>query len=102
MNAATTVCCLGLRVGDPNDEVLGAWLAKKSMREVYLADDPHDAAMLLDKAITGSLEDDVPEIQSLGRILASWRDEILAHHATTRPRVERSDAGRHDRGDRPT
>ncbi|HEX2273182.1 MAG TPA: transposase [Acidimicrobiales bacterium] len=26
---------LGLRVGDPHDEVLGAWLAKESVRDVY-------------------------------------------------------------------
>jgi transposase len=35
---------LGLRVGDPHDEVLGAWLAKESVRDVYLTDDPDDAA----------------------------------------------------------
>ena len=44
---------LGLRVGDPNDEVLGAWLAKESVRDVYLADTPAEAAVLLDKAIAG-------------------------------------------------
>jgi len=73
---------LGLRVGDPNDEVLGAWLAKESVREVYLTDDRDDAALLLDKAITGCVADDVPEIVSLGRTLAAWRAEILAHHDT--------------------
>ena len=73
---------LGLRVGDPHDEVLGAWLAKESVRDVYLADDPDEAAVLLDKAIAGCLNDDVLEIQSLGRTLAAWRAEILAHHAT--------------------
>lgn len=73
---------LGLRVGDPNDEVLGAWLAKESVRDVYLTDDPADAAVLLDKAITGCVNDDVLEIQSLGRTLQAWRAEILAHHHT--------------------
>jgi transposase len=73
---------LGLRVGDPHDEVLGAWLAKESVRDVYLTDDPADAALLLDKAIRGCLDDDVFEIQSLGRTLAAWRTEILAHHQT--------------------
>src|SRR5680860_1506001 len=29
---------LGLRVGEPDDEVLGAWLAKESVRGVYLAE----------------------------------------------------------------
>ena len=28
----------GLRVGDPHDEVLGAWLAKESVRSVYLTE----------------------------------------------------------------
>ncbi len=74
---------LGLRVGDPNDEVLGAWLAKESVRDVYLTDDPAQAALLVDKAIAGCAEDDVAEIQALGRTLAAWRSEILAHHETS-------------------
>jgi transposase len=73
---------LGLRAGDPYDEVLGAWLAKESVRDVYLTDDPTDAAVLLDKAIAGCTGDDVAEIRSLGRTLARWRPEILAHHTT--------------------
>jgi transposase len=73
---------LGLRVGDPNDEVVGAWLAKESVRDVYLTDDPDEAELLLDKAIVGCAEDDVEEIRSLGRTLAAWRTEILEHHNT--------------------
>jgi transposase len=73
---------LGLRVGDPHDEVLGAWLAKESVRDLYLADTWRDARTLLDKAIAGCLADDVPEIVSLGHTLKSWRQEILAHHTT--------------------
>ncbi|MDQ6848598.1 MAG: ISL3 family transposase [Actinomycetota bacterium] len=73
---------LGLRVGDPNDEVVGAWLAKESVRDVYLAEDRKDAALLIDKAIAGCVADDVEEIRSLGHTLASWRTEILAHHDT--------------------
>ena len=73
---------LGLRVGDPHDEVLGAWLAKESVRDVYLTDDPAEAEVLLDKAISGCRADDVPEIRSLGETLARWRTEILAHHHT--------------------
>ncbi len=73
---------LGLRVGDPNDELLGAWLAKESVRDVYLADNPADAATLLDKAIVGCTGDEVPEVRSLGGTLTSWRSEILAHHDT--------------------
>jgi transposase len=73
---------LGMRVGDPNDEVLGAWLAKESVRDIYLTEDPDDAATLVDKAITGCADDDVEEIQTLGRTLESWRTEILEHHNT--------------------
>ena len=73
---------LGLRVGDPHDEVLGAWLAKESVRDVYLTEDPAVAAVLLDKAIVGCAADDVEEIRSLSSTLASWRTEILAHHRT--------------------
>jgi transposase len=73
---------LSLRVGDPNEEVLGAWLAKESVRDVYLADNPTDAELLLDKAIVGCLDDEVEEIRSLGKTLKSWRTEILAHHDT--------------------
>jgi transposase len=71
---------LGLRVGDPHDEVLGAWLAKESVRDVYLTEDPAVAVTLLDKAIAGCEADDVEEIRSLGNTLKSWRSEILAHH----------------------
>ena len=73
---------LGLRVGDPHDEVLGAWLAKESVRDIYLADNWRQARTLVDKAIVGCLADDVPEIVSLGKTLKSWRAEILAHHTT--------------------
>ena len=73
---------LGLRIGDPDNEVHGAWLAKESVRDVYLTDDPREAEILLDKAILGCLEDKVPEIQSLGRTLKRWRSEILNHHIT--------------------
>ena len=73
---------LGLRVGDPHDEVLGAWLAKESVCEVYLTDDAKVAALLLDKAIAACTADVVEEIRSLGNTLSSWRTEILAHHST--------------------
>jgi len=80
--AGTDRLLLGLRAGDPNDEVLGGWLAKEAVRDVYLAETWADARMLLDKAIAGCLADPVPEVRALGRTLKSWRREILAHHAT--------------------
>jgi len=73
---------LGLRIGDPHDENLGAWLAKESVRDVYLTDDPAEAALLLDKTIAACTGDEVEEIRTLGHTLASWRGEVLAHHAT--------------------
>ena len=73
---------LGLRVGDPHDEVLGGWLAKESVRDVYLTDDVETATELLEMAIARCKADDVDEIVSLGHTLARWRTEILAHHAT--------------------
>jgi transposase len=73
---------LGLRIGDPHDELLGAWLAKESVRDVYLTDDVREATVLLDKAITGCRADEVEEIRSLGNTLERWRTEILNHHRT--------------------
>ncbi|MGA9077401.1 MAG: transposase [Acidimicrobiales bacterium] len=73
---------LGLRLGDPDDEVLGAWLAKEYLRDVFLTDDPGEAAALLDRVIAGCLVDEVDEIVSLGNTLQRWRTEILAHHLT--------------------
>lgn len=73
---------LGMRLGDPDQEVLGAWLAKESVRDIYLTDDPTDAALLLEKTIEGCRTDSVQEVRSLGTTLARWRTEIVNHHAT--------------------
>jgi len=73
---------LGLRRGDPHDELLGAWLAKESVRDVYLTDDVKEAKILLNKAIVGCKADQVTEIRSLGATLSRWRPEILNHHRT--------------------
>ena len=43
---------------------------------------PSRRALLIDKVIAGCADDEVPEIRSLGKTLASWRTEILAHHDT--------------------
>jgi len=77
-----TRMALGRRLGDPHDEVLGAWLAKEYARDVYLTEDPAEAAVLLERFIAGCLANEVPEIVPLGRTLKTWRTEILAHHAT--------------------
>jgi transposase len=72
----------GLRLGDPHDEVLGGWLAREMVRDIYLTDSINLATVLLGRAIRACLHDDVPEIQSLGRTLRKWWTEILNHHRT--------------------
>jgi transposase len=73
---------LETRLGDPDGDVLGAWCAKESVRDVYLTNDPVEAELLLDKTIEGCRTDWVDEIRALGRTLTRWRSEILNHHAT--------------------
>jgi transposase len=73
---------LGLRRGDPRDELLGAWLAKESVRDIYLTERVGEAKVLLKKAIVGSKNDEVEEIRSLGDTLERWQTEILNHHRT--------------------
>lgn len=73
---------LGMRAGDPHDEVTGAWLAKESVRDVYLANSRADAEALLDKTIIGAVADDVAEIRALAATLKRWRPGILARFDT--------------------
>ena len=74
---------LGLRLGDPNDEVLGAWLAKEYARDIYLTDDRAEAAVLLDRLIIGCARrrgagDPKPRTHPH----STGGKQILAHHAT--------------------
>ena len=62
---------LGLRFGDPHGEVLGAWLAKESVRDLYLTDHPDQATTLLDKTIAGCQADEVADVRSLGKTLVT-------------------------------
>lgn len=71
-----------LRLGDPYDEVLGAWLAKEACRSIYAEKNVDMAAELLDDVITSCTEDPVAEIATFGRTLSRWRTEILNHHRT--------------------
>ncbi len=63
-------------------QVLGAWLAKEYLRDVYFTEDPGEAPVLLDRVIAGCLTDDVDEIVSSGNTLQHWRTQILAHDLT--------------------
>ncbi|HEV2070684.1 MAG TPA: transposase [Acidimicrobiales bacterium] len=82
MTSATGACCLACGWAIPSTRCWGRWLAKESVRDVYLAEYPAEAALLLDKAIAGCADDEVEEVRSLGNTLARWRTEILAHHDT--------------------
>ena len=73
---------VGLRAGDPDDEVLGAWPAKESVRDVYLAETRKEAHDLLAVAIYRCDIDPVPEVRALGKTLARWFPEILARFDT--------------------
>jgi len=72
----------GFRLGDPHDEVLGAWVEKETVRDVYLTDNINLATVPLARATTACQADEVPEICALGRTLSRWRPEILNHHRT--------------------
>ncbi len=72
----------GLRLGDPNDEVLGGWLAREMVRDIYLTDSINLATIVLGRTIRACLDDDVPELRSLGLTLRKWWTEILNHHRT--------------------
>jgi transposase len=73
---------LGLRAGDPNGEVNAAWLAKETVRDVYLAASRDDAQVLLAIATLRADTSPVPEIRALGDTLARWHNEILARFDT--------------------
>jgi transposase len=72
----------GLRAGDPDGEVAAAWVAKESVRDVYLAASRTDAFELLAFALWRCETSPVPEIRTLGNTLAKWFDEILARFDT--------------------
>jgi transposase len=69
--------------GDPTGHVQDAWVAKEYVRDVYLTNDPVEAAAALDRAITWCRDPDAgPELRTLAKTLTRWRAEILAHHDT--------------------
>lgn len=72
-----------LRDGDPDGEVRDCWVAKEKLRDVYLTDDPDQAAALLDNAIAWCVDEDSgPELRRLAKTLRRWRTQILNHHTT--------------------
>jgi transposase len=72
-----------LRDGDPDGEVQACWVAKEKLRDVYLTDDPDEAAERLDDALAWCVDaDSGPELRRLAKTLKRWRNEIVAHHTT--------------------
>ena len=72
-----------LNAGDPGGEVRTAWHAKEVVRSVYDISDASLAGEFVDQ-LSADLQDEScpPEVNSLGRTITRWRDQIVAwHHA---------------------
>jgi len=80
-----------LAVGDPDDEVGCAWVAKELVRDVFAT---HDRDLAARRLVTfyewvAHVEDD--EFTRPAATLSRWQDEILAYHDTgglSSPRAE--------------
>jgi hypothetical protein len=69
-------------------------VARKYLRDVYLTDDPNEAAVLLDRVIAGCLADEVDEIVSLGNTLKRWRTQTRLRRLNSPVAIpRRSDLG---------
>ena len=77
-----TASCSGCATATPTTSCSGAWLAKESVRDIYLTDDPKDAECSSTRPSSDARDDEVEEIRSLGDTLERWRTEILNHHRT--------------------
>ncbi len=72
-----------LEAGDPKGELRLIWHAKEALRGFYELGDPVTAESFLDDLIDDATDDCQPiEVRSLGKMLATWRAQILNwHHA---------------------
>jgi len=70
-----------LAAGDPRGDVKMAWHAKETVRQIYTHTDPKLAVEHVE-AVGRDLQDDScpPEVQSLGRTIIRWKDQIAAWH----------------------
>lgn len=70
-----------LRAGDPRGEVRMTWHAKEVVRSIYEITAPNVADDFVAQ-LAVDLQDDScpPEVNSLGRTIARWRDQIVAWH----------------------
>jgi hypothetical protein len=79
-----------LAAGDPRGEVKTAWHAKEVIRQIYAHTDADLAEVFVDR-LGRDLQDDScpPEVNSLGRTLLRWKDQIVASLGRPRPRRQR-------------
>lgn len=72
-----------LEAGDPRGEVRTAWHAKETVRSIYDIADPSTAVEFVAQLGADLQDESCPvEVQSLGRTLGRWLDQITAwHHA---------------------
>jgi transposase len=70
-----------LNAGDPRGEVRTAWHAKEVVRSIYDITDATLAGEFVDQ-LGVDLQDEScsPEVNSLGRTIVRWRDQIVAWH----------------------
>jgi transposase len=70
-----------LAAGDPRGDVRTAWHAKEVIRSIYDIADPDLAAEFVAQLGVDLQDDDCPpEVQTLGRTLLRWIDQIVAWH----------------------
>ena len=71
-----------LDVGDPEDMVGAAYLAKELLREVYATTDVDEARRRLRRFYDYCGASDVDELERLVRTIRRWESQILAWHTT--------------------
>ena len=73
----------GIEAGDPTGHLGASWIAKKELRRVYAAKNPHAARMALTRFYLHYAEHaQVPEVLTLAKAVSAWEAQILAYHDT--------------------
>jgi transposase len=73
---------VGMRRGDPYDELGGAVVAKEILREMYLAESRSEAEECLAEFYAVVRRAEVPELSRLARTVKRWEREILSFFTT--------------------
>lgn len=72
----------GLRVGDPDHELLTTWQLKEALRDVYRARDVDAAREALEAFYQWAAHSGVDECRRLSGTIRRWEREMLAWHRT--------------------